>query len=487
MQTSDCNIHLDSPEQGRLLRLFLQESGYNTISVSSLIGGRGLLPLLLHKTRVPNRLHTLMRWFVMGRAVEEKTAGDVIPPQILQLLLQAGLLVRQDDRLVAVARLLPFGDALTACDHAYESGEDPPADVVLGPNAPAERLLRYSVRRKVGSSLDMCCGGGIHALTLAGHSDTVVASDLNPRALAFARFNARLHGAENVEFVVGDGFSTVAGRRFDLIMSNPPFYLLPATDFLFRDNPVELDGFVRELARQAPRYLNEGGIFQMFFEWAEIEGQPWRERLAGWVAGSGCDVWVLRNYGMAPDEYCEERLRYGGPAQTDRDVATLAQWAEYYAHHKVAAVGGGQIAMRKRSGANNWVAMEEAPPNTSENSGDMVESFFSAQDRAEAGDETLLNAHLRLSPDAHMQQISRLAEQGWQARSMQLATNHGLLRTCDVDPPVAAFLSHLNGKRPLRELLQFLPPQQGITPDQMRSSCLVILRLLIRRGFVLAD
>jgi SAM-dependent methyltransferase len=487
MPTTDCNIHLDSPEKGRQLRQFLQESGYDVNRVSSLIGGRGLLPLLLHKTRLPNRLNTLLRWFVIGRAVEENTAGGLVPLQILELLLSSGLLLRRNGSLVPVARLLPFGDVVTACDPAYESGEDPPPDVVLGPNAPAERLLRFSVRRKVGSALDLCCGGGIHALNLAAHSDTVVASDLNPRALAFARFNARLHGAENIEFVEGDGFSTVAGRRFDLIVSNPPFYLLPATDFLFRDNPVELDGFVRELARQAPRYLNEGGFFQMFFEWAEIEGQPWRERLSGWVADSGCDVWVLRNYGMAPDEYCEERLRHGGPALVDRDVATLAEWAEYYARHKVAAVGGGQIAMRKRSGVENWVSMEEAPPNTSKNTGDMVESFFNAQDLAGAGDETLLAARPRLSPEVHLQQISHLAEQGWLARSRQLATNQGLLRTCDVDPPVAAFLSHVNGKQTLRELLPLLPPQPGITADQMRLACMNILRLLIRRGFVLAD
>jgi hypothetical protein len=99
----------------------------------------------------------------------------------------------------------------------------------------------------------------------------------------------------------------------------------------------------------------------------------------------------------------------------------------------------------------------------------------------------LLAARPRLSPDVHLQQISRLAEQGWAGRSMQLATNQGLLRTCDVDPPVAAFLSHLNGKQTLRELVPLLPPQPGITADQLRLACMNILRLLIRRGFVLAD
>jgi hypothetical protein len=45
----------------------------------------------------------------------------------------------------------------------------------------------------------------------------------------------------------------------------------------------------------------------------------------------------------------------------------------------------------------------------------------------------------------------------------------------------------VNGKQTLRELLPLLPPQPGITADQMRLACMNILRLLIRRGFVLAD
>ena len=43
---------------------------------------------------------------------------------------------------------------------------------------------------------------------------------------------------------------------------------------------------------EAPRYLEENGVFQMICEWVEVEGEPWEQRLQSWTAGSGCDVFV---------------------------------------------------------------------------------------------------------------------------------------------------------------------------------------------------
>lgn len=478
---------LASPEEGRALREFFRSCGYNMKNLAPMLGQRGNVALLLHQTREPNLLHTLVRWFVIGRPVEQQTANSLVPEEILSLLLRSGLLTREGDLLSPVVLLLPFGDLLTVCDHAVES-DNPPPDVVIGPNAPAGGLMNFTVRRQVATALDMCCGGGIHAMKLAGHSDSVVASDLNPRAIAFARFNARLHGVENIEFLEGDGFNTVAGRRFDLIVSNPPFYLLPATDLLYRDNPLDLDGFARELMRQAPQFLNEGGIFQMVFEWVELEGQPWRERLAAWFGDAGCDVWVLRTYAMDPLEYCEARLRSGGLAAVERDVETLAAWSEYYSRNKVAAMHGGVIALRKRSSANNWMELEETPVSIRRPVGHLVESFFEAQDLTrELDDDALLETRPRLCLDVRLEQVSAVSENGLLAPSMQLRLTHGIERTCAVDRQVAAFLSRLNGKSSLRELLALLSPAPDVDMKQMQAQCLAVMRQLVRRGFVLVS
>lgn len=75
------------------------------------------------------------------------------------------------------------------------------------------------------SALDIGTGGGCIAIALAAHHDmSVVAIDVDAAALALARDNAREHGCdERVEFMLSDVYASVPARRFDLIISNPPY------------------------------------------------------------------------------------------------------------------------------------------------------------------------------------------------------------------------------------------------------------------------
>jgi release factor glutamine methyltransferase len=73
------------------------------------------------------------------------------------------------------------------------------------------------------SVLDVFTGSGVLAVAaaLAGARD-VTAVDISRRAVATARLNARLNGVR-VRALRGDVFEPVAGRRFDLILANPPY------------------------------------------------------------------------------------------------------------------------------------------------------------------------------------------------------------------------------------------------------------------------
>jgi SAM-dependent methyltransferase len=490
MTSNDHSVQLGSLAEGRLLRDFFRESGYESENLAAGFGRIGPptahrrdLGLLLHQTREPNRLNTLVRWFIVGQAVEGKTARAMIPGEALRLLLKSGLVTIEGDQFVPAVVLLPFDGLLAASD--LPPKDNPRPDLVVGITPAARALTQFAVRGKVRSLLDLCCGSGIHALLMAGQSDAVVAADLNPRALAFAQFNARLNGVDNVEYCQGDGFAPVEGRRFDLILSNPPFFLLPSSDLLYRDNPLDLDGFAQKLVRQAPHFLNEGGFFQMIFEWVEIEGQPWQQRLAAWLSESGCDAWLLKHYSQRPIEYCHARIRTTQPAAVEQDVDTLARWTEYYARHNVAAIHGGVIAMRKRSGGKNWIEIEEAPFDNQAPVGELVEAVFDTHDLVVgAGDEVLLELRPRLSPQATLEQVSRASAEGWTAPSMQLRLDDGLQRVSRVDPQVAVFLSECTGKRTLGELIRTLLPSEGPQADQIRAGCIAVMRQLMRRGFL---
>ena len=73
--------------------------------------------------------------------------------------------------------------------------------------------------------LDLGTGSGCIAVTLACERPRwqVTATDRCPAALAAARDNARRLEAENLEFLEGRWFEPLTGRRFDLVVSNPPY------------------------------------------------------------------------------------------------------------------------------------------------------------------------------------------------------------------------------------------------------------------------
>ena len=91
-------------------------------------------------------------------------------------------------------------------------------------------LLAAALRRRpqlsAGAVLDVCTGSGALAIAaaLAG-ARFVTAVDISARAVLAARINARLNGVR-IEAIRGSLLDAVPGRRFDVIVSNPPY--LPA-------------------------------------------------------------------------------------------------------------------------------------------------------------------------------------------------------------------------------------------------------------------
>jgi release factor glutamine methyltransferase len=121
------------------------------------------------------------------------------------------------------------------------------------------------------SVLDLGTGSGILAITLACERPalSVAATDSSAAALEVARTNAGSHGVK-IEFLEGAWYAPVPGRRFDLIVANPPYIAahdqhLEQGDLRFEPRSAltdeSADGLdsIRTIVAQAPRHLNPGG------------------------------------------------------------------------------------------------------------------------------------------------------------------------------------------------------------------------------------
>ena len=139
---------------------------------------------------------------------------------------------------------------------------------VLIPRPETELLVELALERKPSTVLDLGTGSGAIALAVKKHlpSATVVAVEASAAALAVAQRNAVKHGLA-VEFRHGRWFEPLAGARFDLVVSNPP-YVARGDPHLadLRHEPAEAliagaDGLdaIREIARQAGAHLFPGG------------------------------------------------------------------------------------------------------------------------------------------------------------------------------------------------------------------------------------
>lgn len=482
-----------SLDQSGRLREFFEAAGYTEQGFVARFGTvepplphLRSLPRLLDLTRDPDPLNTLARWFLAGLPVDAARARESTPEWFRGACLESGLLRPEGGTLVPTTLLVPSGKLLVAADLYQRLLSTTEFDHVLTINPAARLLLDFTIRRPARSTLDLCAGCGIQALAAAPHSEVVVAADLNPRATAFAAFNARLNGCENLEFLTGDGFAPVGARTFDLIVCNPPFILAPSRRYLYRDSDMDLDAFCRALVHRAPRHLEEGGYFQMIFEWAQIGGQTWQDRLAEWFEGTGCDVWLLKNYTQNPAWYAQVRLRETPLRSPEADAAGYDEWMAYYRARRVEAMHGGLLAMRRRSGPN-WLRIEELPENLHPPFGRSILRGFEARDVLEAHptDEDLLAIALKLAPEVRLDQEYRLSEGRWTTLSIRLRLAEGLPWEMGVDGDVAQFLAGFDGTRTVRQLIDALASEVAVDPARVRTESLGVVRRMVGRGILL--
>ena len=162
---------------------------------------------------------------------------------------------------------------------------------VLIPRSPFAELIEqqfspWVMDEEVHNILELCTGSGCIAIACAyafEHAN-VVASDISADALAVAEINRHHYGLEDrLELVQSDLFENVPNRKYDLIVSNPPYIseqeMAELSDELKREPALGLAAgeqgldVVIPMLKQARQFLSDNGvlIIEVGYSWPALE------------------------------------------------------------------------------------------------------------------------------------------------------------------------------------------------------------------------
>ncbi|GAA1914048.1 class I SAM-dependent methyltransferase [Nocardioides lentus] len=479
------------------LRDALETADFTHDAVTSLLGVDAHRALERNQT-VPARrrttggspLETLTRLFLLQLAVPREQAERALPGLVDELGV-AGLLATSVGEVAARTDCRPY--AVTDPDGTRTDGwlvsdltpgmDGRPhhvgTDHVLGVSSASTSLAQLTLRHDVTDALDLGTGCGVQAFHLAGHADRVVATDVNPRALWAARFNADLNDLRGVEVRDGSFFEPVRGERFDLITTNPPFVISPATGerLVYRDSGIPGDRVVEDIVRRAPDHLRPGGWCQVLANWAHLDGVGWDERIAGWLA-PGTDALVVQREVLDPAAYVELWLADAGVsgatdgAERDRRYDT---WLSWFDEQGITGVGFGWINLRTDGSGRrellDWPWDVEQP----------VAPAIAAWGAARVGvgpDDTL-----RLAADVQQETVGLPGAED--PESVVLRRRTGLRRARRVDTATAAVVGACDGDLRVGQILDAVARILGEDADTLAARLLPELGELAAEGYLL--
>ncbi|RYB90199.1 transferase [Nocardioides glacieisoli] len=455
------------------------------------LGRNETLPAL-RRTTSGGPLDTLVRLFLLQTPVA-RDAADRALPGLVDRLCNAGLLEQSVSEVAARTDCRPYAtedrDLWIVSDLTPGLDGAPVAvgpDHVLGISSASTSLAQLTMREPVGSALDLGTGCGVQALHLAGHAGRVVATDVNSRALWMTRLNAELNGAD-VDVRDGSFFEPVAGERFDLIATNPPFVISPATGerLVYRDSGLPGDRVVEHIVRTGPDHLTDGGWLQVLANWSIVEGRPWDERLGSWLRDD-CDALVVQRETLDPSAYVELWLKdsghHGGPDYTRR----YDTWLSWFEESGIEGVGFGWINIRlggiadHAGGAHQLL---EWPYDVEQPIGPAIHAWGGAvSDLRSLTDDQLLETTLVAREDVQQETVGRPGAEDPEA--IVLRQQRGFRRARTADTLEAAFLGACDGDLTVGRLLGALAALLERDAAELRTTYLPVVRELVEEGFL---
>lgn len=487
-------FNIGSCEKIQDLQKIMMDRGFSEQPVAEAIGGSDFskqanLTAALMRTAEETPFNTLVRLFILAQSLPETAVRKALTPLTLSDLVQAGLLKADPNGGIrSEAALLSINETLLARDFWPEyTGKPCPHDYVLGVGPASLAVAEMTVRTRVSSALDIGTGCGFQALVAAEHCDRVIATDINPRALNFAAFNAALNHISNVTFRLGSLYDPVASDRFDLVVSNPPFVISPGLELIYRDNTMAGDSLCETVLNGAGPLMNEGAFCTILFNWRHQTDEDWFERPRRWLTASGCDAWLIHTRTEDPLTYAAGWLQRDYTANPVRYKKEIEKWLAYFERENIQKISLGAAILRKRASGPNWFRPDRLPTESANGScSDQILRVFAAQDLLSAlpDDRDLLAKRFILTPDHQLEHVLHAENGRWTVKEALLTQTRGLRITGNVDRLVGDILAGCDGNRPLIALVTELSDHLRVDVEKIIPSCLNVIKKLMENGFL---
>ena len=282
----------------------------------------------------------------------------------------------------------------------------------------------------------------------------------------------------------------MAEEDFDLIVCNPPFVIGDGEmRFSYRDSGLAGDGICQALIARVRRHLRPGGTAQLLANWIVREDTDWRERVGGWVSGTGLDAWVVQRELADPAEYVGLWLTDAGEdgksAGSDSAAAVrlATNWLDYLAAERVQGIGMGMITLRRSDSDQPSVTLDEITGPGEDVTGDEAAGFLRRRAWTEAAtDADLLGSRLALSPQVMLEQRSLAGHEGWTTVLRMVRRQGGPGATLQLDEWGQALLAGCTGAVPLQLLIELLAAAHGLSAGALAAAVLPSVRVAVIRG-----
>ena len=251
------------------------------------------------KPRPQDPVDTLLDLFIDGNPVAITQLQTNFSSGFVDNALEMGLVEKKGRFLESKVCLFPCYGKYIVTDQAKKNPSINQVMWLWGESFLLGGLVNRSQQRQ--RAIDLGTGSGVHAILASDHCREVIAVDINPRAIDFAKFNAALNNIDNIEFVLSDLFNSVE-QSCDLLLANPPY--APDSAARAGDNfwsgGLQGTDLLERIVEAIPWKLNSGGVCHINALYPNVPGTTIRTHFDRWLGGTSNSYEVLDHTWAVP-------------------------------------------------------------------------------------------------------------------------------------------------------------------------------------------